>query len=288
MCKDPAEEEHSRTVMTSRTSRNLCACPHQISDSSTSSIRDFQPKDSLKKIRLRDEQNERTVFSSLQMFFFPPWIRYLYDTIKFTYDSSRFHFHFVSYVVPYLDRKRCPYTSLHHIIGNCSWIKIHMYLKLIVVNSQNMFLYILILWVSSFKLHYIFISIHLLRNIIIKKKTYHPNIRIVDDASSRRRMMIVTFSDFFMSANSRFIYQYYVETWALRQWITSEETEVSRTIDQKSFLFTEQSHLQDSSIKHKSHLSSNVFEIKKMTWRGSLIELSIPFIIRFVIYIALL
>ena len=75
-------------------------------------------------------------------------------------------------------------SSSHHL--QMFIIKIHMYLKLIVLNSQNIFLYILILWVSSFKLHYIFISIHLLHNIIIKKKNL--TIRIYVSLTTRHHV----------------------------------------------------------------------------------------------------
>ena len=49
MSKDQADEEHICTVALTRTSRKICACPHQISNSFTSSIRDSQSKDSCEK-----------------------------------------------------------------------------------------------------------------------------------------------------------------------------------------------------------------------------------------------
>ena len=184
--------------------------------------------------------------------------------INFTYDSSRFHFHFVSYVVPFLDRKRCPCTSLRHIICKCSLIIIFIYLKLTVLTSQNIFLYNFNLMSIIFQiaLHFHIGSSLAQYNYYQKQKTYHPNIRNVYDASSRRRMIIVHFLWFFSCMRTpdplvNLMLKRESSTkenfWSIRS-IMNCRSDIIPIYWAQSF-----AGLIDQT---KSHLSSNVFEIR--------------------------
>ena len=120
MSKDPVQGERMRTVATSRPSRNLCVYPLPESSSFSSSDADPQWKTILRNY---DQETTRTKdlcwFSSRALSSSVSLPTPSSDTIYFIHDCTGSHFHSVLEVVSFLDRKRCRYTSLHHIIWIC-------------------------------------------------------------------------------------------------------------------------------------------------------------------------
>ena len=120
MSKDPVQGEQIRTVATSRLSRNLCVYPLLESSSFSSSDADPQWNTILRNY---DQETTRTKdlcwFSSRALSSSVSLPTPSSDTIYFIHDCTGSNFHSVLEVVSFLDRKRCRYTSLHHIIWIC-------------------------------------------------------------------------------------------------------------------------------------------------------------------------
>ena len=120
MSKHQVQGEQIRTVATSRPSRNLCVYPLPESSSFSSSDADPQWNTILRNYDSRNNLDERFLLISftcaIVVSISPhPFV----DTIYFIHDCTGSHFHSVLEVVSFLDRKRCRYTSFHHIIWIC-------------------------------------------------------------------------------------------------------------------------------------------------------------------------